>query len=344
MKYFSACSRWRALDDGAPHVEHQLLVRRQLRSLLFGRAIWSGAIWAGPAQSPRKCRPARCQDRRASVQAHSILPTVSLVAGRFGLADHPCPTPGGVVKRLRCSPLLSLRWVSHRARPRIPRSRATPGRAADADLPRLRMADHRGRQSQRQRDDRIPPPGRNRLATRPGPAATAARRDLPARGTGLHGAEHVRRQHLRPAGGHRLRGEALAAGSGRAGAAARRGENAGRANPRGAEAGRRRPRVPCVPAGLHGPEAAAGIRRPARGVLHGLAGRRLEPRLAAARASRATPSRCTRALSSKRDHYSHEINSRFTTCCGTPWDGTYYLTQDGTPDKPIAIVGAAMAK
>ena len=43
---------------------------------------------------------------------------------------------------------------------------------------------------------------------------------------------------------------------------------------------------------------------------------------------------------SKRDHYSHEINSRFTTCCGTPWDGTYYLTQHGTADKPIAIVGA----
>jgi hypothetical protein len=42
----------------------------------------------------------------------------------------------------------------------------------------------------------------------------------------------------------------------------------------------------------------------------------------------------------KRDHYSHEINSGFKTCCGTPWDGTYYLTQDGTPDKPIAIVGA----
>jgi hypothetical protein len=43
---------------------------------------------------------------------------------------------------------------------------------------------------------------------------------------------------------------------------------------------------------------------------------------------------------SKHDHYSHEINSRFTTCCGTPWDGTYYLTQDGTADKPIAIVAA----
>ncbi len=43
---------------------------------------------------------------------------------------------------------------------------------------------------------------------------------------------------------------------------------------------------------------------------------------------------------SKHAHYSHEINSRFTTCCSTPWDGTYYLTQDGTPDEPIAIVGA----
>ncbi len=43
---------------------------------------------------------------------------------------------------------------------------------------------------------------------------------------------------------------------------------------------------------------------------------------------------------SKHDHYSHEINSRFTTCCGTPWDGTYYLTQDGTSERPIAIVAA----
>jgi hypothetical protein len=43
---------------------------------------------------------------------------------------------------------------------------------------------------------------------------------------------------------------------------------------------------------------------------------------------------------SKHDHYSHEINSRFTTCCATPWDGTYYLTQDGTAERPIAIVAA----
>ena len=43
---------------------------------------------------------------------------------------------------------------------------------------------------------------------------------------------------------------------------------------------------------------------------------------------------------SRHDHYSHEINSGFTTCCGTPWDGTYYLTQKGTADKPIAIVAA----
>jgi hypothetical protein len=31
---------------------------------------------------------------------------------------------------------------------------------------------------------------------------------------------------------------------------------------------------------------------------------------------------------SKHDHYSHEINSGFITCCGTPWDATYYLTQN----------------
>jgi hypothetical protein len=43
---------------------------------------------------------------------------------------------------------------------------------------------------------------------------------------------------------------------------------------------------------------------------------------------------------SKRDHYSHEINSGYTTCCGTPWDGTYYLTQHGTAERPIAIVAA----
>ena len=43
---------------------------------------------------------------------------------------------------------------------------------------------------------------------------------------------------------------------------------------------------------------------------------------------------------SKHDHYSHEINSGFTTCCGTPWDGTYYLTQDGTQKRPISIVAA----
>ena len=43
---------------------------------------------------------------------------------------------------------------------------------------------------------------------------------------------------------------------------------------------------------------------------------------------------------SKHDHYSHEINSGFTTCCGTPWDATYYLTQDGTRARPISIVAA----
>jgi hypothetical protein len=38
--------------------------------------------------------------------------------------------------------------------------------------------------------------------------------------------------------------------------------------------------------------------------------------------------------------YSHEIDSRGTTCCGVPWDGTFYLTQKGTADEPIAIKAA----
>lgn len=45
-----------------------------------------------------------------------------------------------------------------------------------------------------------------------------------------------------------------------------------------------------------------------------------------------------------RDHdradYSHEIMSNYTTCCGTPWDGTYYLTRSGTAERPIAIKAA----
>ena len=38
--------------------------------------------------------------------------------------------------------------------------------------------------------------------------------------------------------------------------------------------------------------------------------------------------------------YSHEIRSQYGTCCGTPWDGTFYLTQDGTAERPIAIKAA----
>jgi hypothetical protein len=41
-----------------------------------------------------------------------------------------------------------------------------------------------------------------------------------------------------------------------------------------------------------------------------------------------------------RRNYSHEIQSGYTTCCGTPWDGTYYLTAEGTADQPITIMAA----
>ena len=41
-----------------------------------------------------------------------------------------------------------------------------------------------------------------------------------------------------------------------------------------------------------------------------------------------------------RRSYTHEIDSGYTTCCGTTWDGTYYLTADGTEDMPITIKAA----
>ena len=41
-----------------------------------------------------------------------------------------------------------------------------------------------------------------------------------------------------------------------------------------------------------------------------------------------------------RTDYSHEMFSNFQTCCGTTWDGTYYLTVSGTADRPIAIKAA----
>jgi hypothetical protein len=41
-----------------------------------------------------------------------------------------------------------------------------------------------------------------------------------------------------------------------------------------------------------------------------------------------------------RRNYTHEIDSNYTTCCGTTWDGTYYLTADGTEEMPITIKAA----
>lgn len=38
--------------------------------------------------------------------------------------------------------------------------------------------------------------------------------------------------------------------------------------------------------------------------------------------------------------YGHEFLAEFRKCCATTWDGTYYLTQSGTADRPIAIVAA----
>jgi hypothetical protein len=41
-----------------------------------------------------------------------------------------------------------------------------------------------------------------------------------------------------------------------------------------------------------------------------------------------------------RYRYGHELVSGFKECCDTTWDGTYYLTVKGTPEKPIVIRAA----
>jgi hypothetical protein len=43
---------------------------------------------------------------------------------------------------------------------------------------------------------------------------------------------------------------------------------------------------------------------------------------------------------SSREYYSHELINDYKTCCGTTWDGTYYLTKSGEEGKPIAIMSA----
>lgn len=41
-----------------------------------------------------------------------------------------------------------------------------------------------------------------------------------------------------------------------------------------------------------------------------------------------------------RFYYSHELYNNYRECCNTTWDGTYYLTESGTADKPITIRAA----
>jgi hypothetical protein len=63
--------------------------------------------------------------------------------------------------------------------------------------------------------------------------------------------------------------------------------------------------------------------------------------LGAARAAgRYDPLPCRRLQEFDRRNYTHEIDSNYATCCGTTWDGTYYLTADGTEQMPITIKAA----
>jgi hypothetical protein len=41
-----------------------------------------------------------------------------------------------------------------------------------------------------------------------------------------------------------------------------------------------------------------------------------------------------------RYRYGHELFSGFAECCDTTWDGTYYLTENGTEERPIVIKAA----
>ena len=84
--------------------------------------------------------------------------------------------------------------------------------------------------------------------------------------------------------------------------------------------------VPRLSARLRGAAARARVPRAARGVLHGRARRRLEPRVAAARAARRHDSRARRCLQRLRplQLQPRDPARSSSTCCGTPWDGTFY--------------------
>ncbi len=83
---------------------------------------------------------------------------------------------------------------------------------ADAHGSGFRVEHRRRRQPQRARHGGLPQEGHRQMAARARSHAHPERADLDAWRYRSHRPEHVRRQHLRSRGSHRLRGDALSAG------------------------------------------------------------------------------------------------------------------------------------
>ena len=169
--------------------------------------------------------------------------------------------------------------------------------------------------------------------------ARAERAHVLRRDALLHGAEHVRRQRVRARREHRVRSALHAHGSRRRErrSAARR----QRAHARRAAAVRRRQHVPRLSAGYTGAKQEPAF----DGLLAAYYKNALGGDWSRAAPPRVQPGDTILVHAGvykdfDRFSYSHEIRSQYGTCCGTPWDGTFYLTQDGTAERPIAIKAA----
>ena len=182
--------------------------------------------------------------------------------------------------------------------------------------------------------------GERDVARQPAAAARAERAHVLRRDALLHGAEHVRGQRVRARRGHRVRGALHADGPRRRrrrGAARRQ-----RAHARRAAAVRRRQR------------RITSIRSATRGRSKSPRSRACSPRTTRTRSaatgaarrrracSPATRSSCTPASTRTSTASATATRSARSTApaAATPWDGTFYLTQDGTAERPIAIKAA----
>ena len=233
----------------------------------------------------------------------------------------------------------------HRAARRRRRRRA-PGhtrragrRAADADQSRLRVADRRRRQPQRAASQVSLPEGRRRArGRRAAAAAPAGRTGRPAERLQPRDAEHVRRQHPRSRAGHRLRGALRADRSRRRHRpGVERHQDGDRAHASRADAGRRRQGLSRLPGRPH---RARRSSRPSTAscapttTTAAPATRRRADGRASSRATRSWSTPASTRITTSSTPTRPPINAT------TTFEGTYYLTADGTPEKPIVIKAA----